>query len=310
MFFRNVQISWKHYESDWGLGRNVLFIIVFNVFLFLFGMFYSYGREFNALILLTLIPLLLGASYYFVRPHLIVKGNEIVIFLANALFIGQALSLNYFFIGTLDRMAQGFPRLDAHLAYWDMKLFGAPVATFIQRAIGQWGWPSAVLYDFMMVVYVSYYTLPILGAWAYLQRLTPDTHYKISQYFSSVTLFFLLNFTGYLLFPVTGPQYYLKGAFDDIPLPFSPLGEFLHTMVAMAQQTHIDCFPSGHVGFSTLIVFWFFKFRHPCRYLMSLVLLGVIGATLSMRYHYTLDLVASLPLVYISYKLSQVLFNK
>ena len=121
--------------------------------------------------------------------------------------------------------------------------------------------------------------------------------------FSTVNLYYALNFLLFI-FTCYRPQYYLQEIFQD-PLPLSFIGKFFYGRPP-AQYTKIDCFP-GHTGIAVLISWWLGFIKHS-HFKWCLFLTSIMLATIGLRYHYTLDLLAAIPVAILSFYLGVRIF--
>ncbi len=295
-----VQRAWDDYKKDFGLGRLMLFIAAFNALFFFLS-----GLHFGEFRILALFPSIMAMAFFWFRPKLLQLPAG-YLFVVTCFMLGLITGLNYTLIGQFDQMAGGLKRLDQFFVNFDLWIFGMHAAFFTERIWQALGEFQFLIYDFMIISYYSYFLLPYIGAAVYYTALKPHQYAHIGRYLISVALYFQINFLFYLIIPVTGPQYFLSGEFSR-ELPFSSLGLSLYQGVQNAQSTFIDCFPSGHVGISFLITVWLLRLKHPARWIFLVLSLGIIMATLSLRYHYLLDVLASIPLAISCYALSYLL---
>lgn len=300
MFEQKIQFAWDDYSKDFGLGRIILFTCALNTFLFFLSAI-NYGE----ISFIPLIPIFVAMLFYYFRDQ-IVRMSPISIFVLNALIMTIVIVVNYTFCGMVDEMAQGLRRYDSLFAQIDESLYGAPIAIVIERLMTGHGVFSTIFYDYIQSCYITYFLFPFFGGIAYWLQLEDDRRPKIGRYLSSILIFFNINFLLYILVPVSGPQFFQKEIFTTA-LPFSFVGEFFNNLIRSGQPTFIDCFPSGHTGIALLVTGWMFRVKNHYRYLFLAVGLGMIIATVSLRYHYTLDLLAAIPLSIVSYKLGRKL---
>lgn len=300
MFEYRIQQAWDSYRADFGLGRLTLFICFFNVFLFFLS-----GLFFGAFQLLALYPVVFAMIFYLLRPKF-VRFSDVTKLILNVLPLTLTISLNYYLIGEMDRASGVLTRLDAFFSGFDLWLFDEPVALIFESVLKPTGLVGTFIYDLMMTSYMFYYLIPWYGAILYYRQLPEHLRYRLGRYQASLIVFFCINHLFYLIVPVEGPQFYLKEYFTWT-LPFSAWGQMLWNVVHTGQTTYIDCFPSGHFGISVLVSIWLFKINHSHRFFMSFVTFCIACATLAIRYHYTLDLICSFPLAYVSFKLGNVL---
>jgi hypothetical protein len=299
MFQYKIQEAWEQYKLDFGLGRILLFLAFYNLFLFFIS-----GILFGNFMKVALYPVITAFIFYFLRPTLI-KLPPKLLFWLNGVPIAICTILNYYLIGEFDRSVGGLKRRDAIFSNFDDSLFNGPASSIFQTTAEVLGTTGSLFYDFMMLSYMSYFFLPFLGGILYFNTLKPQDQHKIGRYFFSIVLYFGLNFLFYLAVPVTGPQYWLQDSFTD-PLPLTIFGRMLWSLVNDGQTTFIDCFPSGHTGIAFLVTIWLVRINHPLRFLFIGTTAFIIMATLAMRYHYTLDLLCAFPLAYFCHRVAWV----
>lgn len=299
MFESRVQDAWDDYKNDLALGRILIWLTCYNLFLFFLSSLF-----FHTIKLLALFPVFVAFFFFFFRPK-IIKIKKYYLFCFNIFLIALCIVLNYYLVGEIDKNNGLLPRRDALLSSFDLYLFGNPVSLFFESLASSAGLLGSLFYDFMILAYISYYILPIYGAYLYFGVLKENESYKIGRFFFSVLLYFAINFIFYLLVPVTGPQYWLTD-FYTTNLPFTDFGKLLYETVQTGQTTFIDCFPSGHTGVAFLTTIWLYRVQHPQKYFILMTTVLIVFATLAMRYHYTLDLLCALPLAYICHRLAWV----
>jgi membrane-associated phospholipid phosphatase len=116
--------------------------------------------------------------------------------------------------------------------------------------------------------------------------------YSEFQYYAFlIATGFVSSYVGYLIVPARGPRFFLEHL-QHIPL----LGEWLfsgmqHTLDRL-ESAHYDCFPSGHTEL-TMLAWW--SSRALSKRLFGAYFaytLSIIFATVYLRYHYTVDLLA------------------
>jgi hypothetical protein len=116
-------------------------------------------------------------------------------------------------------------------------------------------------------------------------------------FFLGLHLMYLLGFAGYVLMPAGGPYM----AFPDVfpyPVQGRTITRFLTGLVAQG-TTGMDVFPSLHSGVTVYI--WGFCLLGGRRYRAAAVtltpmLLCIVVATVYLRYHYGIDLLAGIAL--------------
>jgi len=175
---------------------------------------------------------------------------------------------------------------DGQLARVEQQLFGAQVSVLLSNATPGW------LQDVLMLCYYTHFVwAPLLGVVLYRQK----GRAAFDELILGLTLFFSLNFFCYALVPAIGPRFFLIDAFAG-PLTGPLLTPTLDQMMR-APAFARDCFPSGHTATTLLLFFYSFRYARRFFWIMLLPGLGLITATLTGRFHYATDLVASLPMV-------------
>lgn len=184
---------------------------------------------------------------------------------------------------------QAMPRsMDAGLLTIDRGLFSIGLT---ERLLN---WESLWLTEVMSLCYLSFYLLILVPVVVYAFR----RHGVASQgFFYGLMLMYLGGFIGYLLVPASGP--YL--AFPDI-FPYPPQGDVLTSLLVrlVAQGgTGMDVFPSLHCGISIYVLgYACMRGRYLSVLLLSPLVVGLILATLYLRYHYGVDLIAGMLLAF------------
>jgi PAP2 superfamily len=144
------------------------------------------------------------------------------------------------------------------------------------------GWtPTPIVLDLLSCFYVSFYLLIFAGVCLFVQR---------PAFYTGLALIYAFGTLGYVLVPAAGP-------FFDWPLPTAGT----HVFVALQAQarnlvTGVDVFPSLHVAASCYVLAWLiWRWRHA--WLPSaLWACGIALATVGLRYHYLIDVLAALVL--------------
>ena len=286
MFEYRIQKAWENYKEDFGLGRILIFQAFVNLFFFFISFIFFGGPDG-----LALLPVVISLIVLFFRPA-ILRANDLTKIISIAVPAGFSILINYYLMGEFDRAVGGLQRRDSLFHAFDMALFSKPVSFYYEKILGNIGLLGNLIYDFMMISYMLFYIFPIAAAATYYISLPSHERYRVGRLFFSITLFFAINYLLFLLVPVTGPQYWLQDLYTA-QLPLTSFGHGLWSIVYQGQTTFIDCFPSGHTGLTFLVTIWVFRINHPIRYFFAGACLLIINATLALRYHYTMDLVAA-----------------
>jgi membrane-associated phospholipid phosphatase len=171
---------------------------------------------------------------------------------------------------------------DAQVARIDYRIWGAHVSVWLERLQTPWAT------EFLQFVYTLYIPSVILVAAAlWIKGLYPDFRY----YAFLLSLGFLACYAGYFLVPVRGPRFYLAHL-QHTNLQGVWLFERMQHVLDRLESAHYDCFPSGHTAM-TLIAWWSSR-RASAKLFAGFTVytILILSATVYLRYHYSIDLLA------------------
>jgi membrane-associated phospholipid phosphatase len=166
-------------------------------------------------------------------------------------------------------------------------------------------WVSDLTTEWFAFFYYSYFlmltlhVLPILFG-SRSQRL-------LGEFTLGMLLVFCVGHVGYMLVPGYGPYWALTEQFQR-PLPSGLWADLVMATVASG-GSQLDIFPSLHTAAPAFIALYSFRHRHlvPYRYSFALVAffaVNIILATMFLRYHYVIDVLAGLVLAWAASVLS------
>jgi hypothetical protein len=171
---------------------------------------------------------------------------------------------------------------DQWLADLDYRLWQAHPTVWLERV------HTPVLTEFLQVVYTLFVPAVLLVAAVLWKR----RKYGQFQYYAFlIALGFLVSYVGYLIVPARGPRFLLKHL-QHIPLQGLWLFQAMQSALDRLESAHYDCFPSGHTEL-TILAWWGSRMvsnRLFKAYFAYTPL--IIFATVYLRYHYTIDLLA------------------
>lgn len=200
-----------------------------------------------------------------------------------------SVQLSYFFLGGLLPIVN-HTTVDAELHALDLKIFGIEPAVAMDRFVSPLSteWFSFFYFGYFFIL--ALHVIPIL-LFVRHRRL-------LNEFAFGAVLLFCIGHVVYMLVPGYGPYRALASEFRPFP------GGAWHDLVMSTVQSggaQMDIFPSLHTGAPTFITL--FSFRHrdrvPFRYTWPIVgvcALNIIGATMFLRWHYVIDVVAGLAL--------------
>jgi membrane-associated phospholipid phosphatase len=171
---------------------------------------------------------------------------------------------------------------DAWLARLDFRVWGAHPTVWLERIQS----PAAT--EFLQIAYTLFVPAVLLVAaliWA-------KHDYRSFQYYAFlIALGFLVSYVGYLIVPARGPRFYLK-ELQHVPLQGLWLFHGMQSTLDQLESAHYDCFPSGHTEL-TLLACWGSSLVSKRSFKIYLAYTPfLIFATVYLRYHYTIDVLA------------------
>ncbi|HXA49293.1 MAG TPA: phosphatase PAP2 family protein [Candidatus Acidoferrum sp.] len=171
---------------------------------------------------------------------------------------------------------------DLALAHLDYRIWGANPTVWLERL------HHPVFTEFLQLAYTLFIPAVLWVAWL----LWRQQRYSQFQYYAFlIALGFLTSYIGYLLVPARGPRFLLRDL-QHFPLDGLWLFHGMQGILDKLESAHYDCFPSGHTELTILAwsgsrmiskrLFRVYFAYTPC----------IIFATVYLRYHYTVDLLA------------------
>jgi membrane-associated phospholipid phosphatase len=176
----------------------------------------------------------------------------------------------------------GRPDADAALAHIDFAFWGANPTVWLER------FNSPLLAEALEIIYAGF--VPAILMVALL--LWIKKRFREFRYYAFLIAFgFLLSYVGYFLVPARGPRFLLRHL-QTYELQGLWLFHWLATTLDHIESAQWDCFPSGHTEM-TILAWWGSRAVSSTLFrVMFAYTLGVIFATVYLRYHYTVDVFA------------------
>jgi membrane-associated phospholipid phosphatase len=173
---------------------------------------------------------------------------------------------------------------DQWLADLDFRLWGAHPTVWLERI------SSPVLTEAVQICYSLFIPAVLLIPFLIWRR----RRYADFRYYAYlIALGFLVSYVGYLLVPARGPRFLLRGE-QTIPLAGMWFFDFLQQFLDRLESAHYDCFPSGHTEL-TMIAWWGSRLISKRLFLVySAYTVSIVFATVYLRYHYTVDVLAGI----------------
>ena len=175
---------------------------------------------------------------------------------------------------------------DRWLAGIDHRLWGVHPTIWLQRAY------NPALTEYLQLVYTLFVPAVLLVAFLLWRK----GQYGEFQYYAFlIALGFLASYVGYLVVPARGPRFLLK-SLQNTPLTGLWLFENMQHTLDRLESAHFDCFPSGHTELTVLACWSSRLLSKRLFWAYFCYTLSIIFATVYLRYHYTVDVLAGVAL--------------
>ncbi len=182
------------------------------------------------------------------------------------------------------------PEIDSKLVSLEQKIWGYQPSIEFSKVMNK-SWFS----ELMFFGYFSYYLMPISA----LIVIYKKNFQKLEDFGFILINSFLIYYVIFILLPAFGPQFYFSYPESYI----EPQGVFGNIIKIIQEngEAKTAAFPSSHVGISIIVLIWLrkhLKKQYPF-FIPTTILL--IVATVYIKAHYTIDVVAGFitaPIIY------------
>lgn len=201
---------------------------------------------------------------------------------------------------SLGALISGFHRAscDPQLIAIDRAIFGVHPTVWLERFANPW------LTDLLQLAYISYYFIPLALGMVLIAR---GRFGAFEEVLFGILFCFYLSYLGYLLFPAIGPRFTLS-QLQSGSLQLSPFTAKIQETLDALEKNKTDAFPSGHSAVSLICLYYAWKEREQTLFVVLIpVVAGLIVATVYLRYHYVIDIVAGIALTGLTILLAPVL---
>jgi len=187
---------------------------------------------------------------------------------------------------------------DPLLAKIDAAIFGTQPSFWLEPFVRPW------ITDCLNVVYFSHVLFfPAVALYFYLKREEGMFRRLMMGYLTIM----LLGITSYILVPATGPEKFFADRYAH-DLQGRLLSQSVNYIINVGRVGH-DCFPSLHVGIPLLLSFYLRDYRRRA-FVPALVYVALMCcATIYLRYHYAIDVLASFLYAPAAYFLNDLLLR-
>jgi membrane-associated phospholipid phosphatase len=173
---------------------------------------------------------------------------------------------------------------DRWLAELDFRVWGVHPSVWLERI------QSPGLTEYLQIVYTLFVPAVLLVAFVLWKKGRYD---EFRFYAFLIAAGYLVSYVGYLLVPARGPRFLLK-QLQHIPLQGLWLFHAMQNTLDRLESAHYDCFPSGHTEL-TILAWWSSRIIGKRLYWVYFAYtLSIIFATVYLRYHYTVDVLAGI----------------
>ena len=171
---------------------------------------------------------------------------------------------------------------DQWLANLDFHIWGVHPSVWLERIL------SPGLTEYLQIVYTLFVPAVLLVAVV----LWKKRRYSEFQYYAFlIAAGYLVSYVGYLLVPARGPRFLLQHL-QHVPLQGRWLFHGMQNTLDRLESAHYDCFPSGHTEL-TILAWWSSRrIGNRLFWVYFAYTLSIIFATVYLRYHYTVDVLA------------------
>jgi membrane-associated phospholipid phosphatase len=171
---------------------------------------------------------------------------------------------------------------DAALAGLDRRIWGVDPAVWLERI------SVPILTEYLQIVYTLFVPAVLFIAFILWRR----ARYAEFRYYAFlIALGFLVSYVGYVLAPARGPRFFLRNL-QTVDLRGLWFTRALQLTLDRLESRAWDCFPSGHTEL-TILAWWGSRLvSKRLFWIYFAYTLSIISATVYLRYHYTIDLLA------------------
>jgi membrane-associated phospholipid phosphatase len=192
------------------------------------------------------------------------------------------------------------PRLaDPVLAKVDAFILGNQASLLLEPFLHPW------LTDFLYIVYFSHVIFfPGVTLYFYIKK-EEQAFRRIMMGFLTIML---MGIASYILIPAVGPETYFADQYTH-----NLAGQILSRDVAYiihVGRVAYDCFPSLHVGIPLLLSFYLRDYRRKAFIPVLIYVALMCCATIYLRYHYLIDVIAAFAYAPVAYWLNDFLLTR
>jgi membrane-associated phospholipid phosphatase len=189
-------------------------------------------------------------------------------------------------------------KVDAFLSKIDAFILGNQPSFLLQAFI------RPGITDFLYLVYFSHVIFfPSVALYFYLKK----EEKAFRRLMMGLMTIMLMGITSYILVPAVGPESYFADQYTR-NLAGQTLSRSVAYIISVGRVAY-DCFPSLHVGIPLLISFYLRDYRRKA-FIPALIYVALMSfATIYLRYHYLIDVIAAFAYAPAAYFLNDFLLR-
>jgi membrane-associated phospholipid phosphatase len=172
----------------------------------------------------------------------------------------------------------------------DAFLFGVQPCVWAEQFIRPW---LTTIFSFCYAMYLIF--APLVALILFLQKRYKEFRYTLV----SVIFCYYLGYFGYILFPAAPPRYTLLPEFTRSI--HGPLLDASMKLINIIPSTSRCAFPSLHAAITVLSLLFAYKYLRWLFWVLLPFGIGLLMATIYLRHHYVVDLLAGFVLCAISF---------
>lgn len=189
--------------------------------------------------------------------------------------------------------------LDPIFVNMELKIFGTQLSEYFSQVL-----PSNNFAELMYFGYFSYYLL-IIGVPLLI-------YFKLGHKVAEKAIFivinsFLIYYFVFIIFPVSGPQFYFENSAQNLPQGYI-FGWFIRTLQQFGEAP-TAAFPSSHVSICLMLVWICYRNLKKLLLLVIPISILLIFSTVYIKAHYAVDVIAAFIATPIVYFISNKLYS-
>ncbi len=285
---------------------DVYTLIILGIYTILAIIFYPSINNASFLILLNL-TIAIGMVSISAISYKFNPGRLFVLF--RRIYIAPVIFLIYSQVQNYIQVVNPYD-YDRILIQWDQWLFGVNPTEWINQ------FSHPMLTEYLQFSYMLFFFFPLtLGIELHMRKR--DRYFK--EFARMILFAFFLSYLLYFFMPAIGPRFTIhEFSSISLELPGLFLTETFRFLINAgggivpgegnpAAMVNRDCMPSGHTMLTLINMSLAFKYRSRLRWVFLALGISLIIATVYLRYHYVIDLIAGAVFALIAFKTEPII---